>query len=423
MIKQLIKALKATKTITGWLIDENTTKAAQAFYVMQKLETTRLVDTLEYNVTVYKDFSENGVAYTGSSSFALSHKLSTKELTAKIEEAAFAASLVKNKQYALVPGTTRKSWKQKPFGYEPFALLDQIAKVFFAEAQANLRFNSLELFHTTVTNHVVSSLGVDYKKTLHRIDVEAIPSFDGHDNKVELYRYFTYKKVDFDVFRSDAKTALSDVTARYEAKAISNVTKTDVMLRDEDVRSLFENLIEDYSYDSVYRKTTDKVIGDAIQKDVKGEYLNIAMQPASKADAFDRDGVLLKPINLIQQGVIANYFGSNQYAQYLGLKPNGNLRTIVVSKGQSNLAKMAKKPHLEIIALSGIQIDMYAHYIGGEVRLAIYFDGKYYHPVSGFSFSGNIDSCLSSLSMSKEKVSLHGYEGPKYVMLRNMEIL
>ena len=110
-------------------------------------------------------------------------------------------------------------------------------------------------------------------------------------------------------------------------------------------------------------------------------------------------------------------------SQYLGLKPSGLLATIVVGKGKTSYERMKKKPHLEIIALSGIQIDMYSHYIGGEVRLAVYFDGKEYHPVSGFSFSGNIEKCLSALVMSKETTVLQGYEGPKYILLKNMEII
>lgn len=423
MIKQLVKALNASTSITGWIVDETKIHATQAFYVMQKLETTRLVDTTEYNVVVYKEVVENGVSYTGSSSFALSHKLSAKDLVAKIEEAAFAASLIKNKHYDLVAGTSKRSWNMKPFPYEPLALLDKIAKVFFVNAKANLRFNSLELFHTTTTNRVVSSKGVDYKKTLHRVNIEAIPSYDGVDNKVELYRYLTYTKVDFNVFAEDAARALHDVTARYAAQAIKDISKADIILKDEDVKSLFENLIEDYTYASVYRKTTDKVLGDAIQKDVVGEYLDITVMPSSKADAFDQDGVLLSPTKIIERGLLANYYGSNQYAQYLNIKPSGILRTIGVAKGKSTYAKMKKKPHLEIIALSGIQIDMYSHYIGGEVRLAIYHDGKKDHPVSGFSFSGNIEKCLSDLSLSKEMASIQGYEGPKYLLLKNMEIL
>jgi len=423
MMKQLLKALGASKTISGWLLDETTTKGSQAFYVMQKRETTRFVDTREYVVTVYKDFTDNGMAFTGSSSFVVSHSLSMKDLEAKIAEAAYAASLIKNPRYELVAGTKKRSWKQKPFKEEPLELLDKVASVFFAEAQPHLRFNSFELFHATVTNHIVSSRGVDYKKTLHRLYVEAIPSYDGPAGKVELYRVYDYNAIDFAVLKADACAALADVSARYEAKPIKDIVKTDVILKDEDLKSLFENLIELHSYEAVYRKMTDKAIGDMIQKDVVGAYLDIALKPSSNADAFDRDGVLLQPVKVIEHGKVANNYGSNQYAQYLGVAPSGVLPTIFVPKGATGYAKMKKKPHLEIIALSNIQIDIFSHYIGGEVRLAVYFDGKDYHPVSGFSFSGNIDKCLSDLALSKERVTLKGYDGPKYILLKDMEVL
>ncbi|MFA5480878.1 MAG: metallopeptidase TldD-related protein [Bacilli bacterium] len=423
MIKQLAKALKEATVITDWLVAEVTTNSSQAFYVMQKLETTRLVKTREYHVTVYRKFKEGDVTYMGSSSFVLSHKLPVLQLKAKIEEAAFAASLIKNRDYDLVVGEKKKICKQKPFPLESFALLDQIAATFFAIAKPNVRFNSLELFHNTKVEHIVSSRGIDYKKTLSNINIEAIPSYDGAKDKVELYKYYTYKEVNFDVFRQDATAALSDVTARYQAEAIKDLKKADVILRDEDVKSLFNALIEDYSYDAIYRKNTDKVIGDAIQKDVKGEYLTIALKPASRADAFDRDGVLLSPIKVIDRGLIANYYGSNQYAQYLKIKPSGLLSTIAVAKGKTRYATMKKKPHLQIIALSGIQIDMYSGYIGGEVRLGIYYDGQDYHPVSGFAFSGNIDKGLSSITLSQEMTALDGYEGPKYLKLKDMEII
>lgn len=423
MIKQLIKTLNESPLITEWIINETETHASQAFYVMQKLETTRIVNTIEYQITVYKQFSEGGVSYTGSSSFALSHKLTKKELEDKIEEAAFAATFIKNKQYNLVVGERKRSWTQTPFELAPFELLDQIASTFFSVSKPNIRFNALELFHTTTINHIVSARGIDYKKTLHKVNVEAIPSYDGSTHKVELYKYYTYNTIDFELIKEDAINALKDVTVRYQAKAIKEVTKVDVLLKDEDLKNLFENLIEDYSYDSIYRQNTDKVIGDAIQKDVSGDYLNIGLKPASKADAFDKDGVLLSPIKVIEKGILTNYYGVNQYAQYLGIKPSGSLKTIFVPKGKSSYEQLTKKPHLEIIALSGIQIDMYSGYIGGEVRLAIYFDGRFHHPVSGFSFSGNIEKSLSSLSLSKETIEIEGYEGPKYIKLKEMEII
>lgn len=423
MIKQIIKSLNASECITDWIIQKISTHSSQAFYVMEKLETRRLVDTTEYHVTVYKNFSEGEVSFTGSSSFVLSHPLSKNELMKKIEVAAYAAQFVKNKAFKLVEGGKKKSWKQMPFSTEPFALLEQIASCFFSVSELHCRFNALEAFYNTITTNTVSSKGVNYQKTLHKVAVESIPSFDGPLNKVELYKHYNYTSINLDVIKNDAIDALKDVKARYDAKAVENLRKADVIIKDEDLKNLFDNLIENYSYDAVYLHTTDKVIGDFIQKDVTGEFLTISLIPSSKADAFDSDGVLLSPVKVVDKGILVNYYGSNKYAYYLGLKPSGMMNTIKVEKGKSTYAQMTKKPHLEIIALSGIQIDMYSGYIGGEVRLANYFDGFVNHPVSGFSFSGNIEKSLSTLALSKETTIIQGYQGPKYLKIKNMEII
>ena len=72
--------------------------------------------------------------------------------------------------------------------------------------------------------------------------------------------------------------------------------------------------------------------------------------------------------------------------------------------------------------MSGIQLDLYAGYIGGEVRLANYFDGTNTYPISGFSFSGNLNECVNTLELSKEVTKINGYEGPKYVLLKQFDI-
>jgi len=421
--KQIIKALKANPAVTDWLISEVSTLSHQAFYVMQKLETTRRVETTEYAVTVYHRFTENKVEYLGSSSFQVSHKLNKKTLDALISEAVFAASFIKNKNFDVVTGIKKKSWSESDYGLEPFALIDKIASLFIAASKPSVKFNSMELFHTKTTQRIVNSKAVDLKKTLYKVNVEAIPSYDGLDQKVELYKYYTYKGIDFDLIKNDAIEALADVTTRYQAKAIQKVKKIDVILKDHDVADFFENLIEDYSYAGIYRQDTDKKIGDSIQKEVKGELLTVSFVPSSKADAFDKDGVILKPVKVIDRGTIVNYYGANQFAHYLDMRPSGIMDTLEVQKGRFAYETMSKKPHLQIIALSGIQIDMYSGYIGGEVRLAVYFDGKESHPVSGFSFSGNIDKSLSHLKMSKELTKIASYQGPKYLKLKDMEIL
>jgi predicted Zn-dependent protease len=238
-----------------------------------------------------------------------------------------------------------------------------------------------------------------------------------------LYRHFVYPSVRWNQICQDVATALDDVSARYAAAPLGKAQSLPVILRDENVKEFFQTLIEDYSYGSVYRQMTDKKIGDPIQKEPQGDLLTIGLRPSSPADAFDRDGVILKPAVIVKKGILKDYFGPNQYARYLGLKPNGIYSTTEVEPGTVAVKTLRKTPHIEIIALSGIQMDLYSGYLGGEVRLALWFDGQTTRPVSGFSFSGNIDRCLSNLRLSRETVTIDGYSGPRFVALPEMELL
>ena len=423
MIKQIIKALKENFKVSDWLINEVETESNQAFYVLQKLETTRKQKTKEYSITVYHRHSENGVDYVGSSTFQVSHKLMKAELANKIDEAVFAASFIKNKAFSLVKGEKKKVWKEKDYEFEPFELIDKIANIFFNETKNSVRLNALEIFNTKTTINLVNSQGINYKKTLNKVNVEAIPSYDGELEKVELYQYYTYDTIDFEKIKNDAIQALKDVATRYEAKGITEKKKIDIILKDQEVASFFSNLIEDFSYQGVYKHRTDKKIGDMIQKDAINDLLNVSLIPNSKADAFDRDGIVLEPLKIIDQGKLVNYYGDNQYAQYLGIQPSGIMRKIKVEKGKLSKEKLTKNPYLDIVSLSGIQIDTYSNYIGGEVRLGIYFDGKNYYPLSGFSFSGNFENCLKTLVLSKEVIDTNNYQGPKYLKVSEMEII
>ncbi len=422
MIKQIIKCLQENSQVNGWLINEKTTETSEQFYVIHKLETTRMVKTNEISVTVYHKFEENGVKYLGSSSFLVSHKLSKTELVKLIDDAVYAAGFIKNQEYQLVDNHIHKNFKAKEPLLKGVELLNEMATIFFNASSDVVKFNSLELFYEKNIVRVINSNGVDLKKTEYSVMIEAIPSYNG-EQKVELYKDYYYNDFDLNKVKEDAQEAVTDVINRYYATPLKDVSKIDVILKNNDAGSFFRDLIANYSYAGVYKHATDKKLGDAIQKNIVGDTLTIGLKNKTKAHAFDADGVIVKPVQVIKNGFIANYYGNNQYANYLNIEPTGNMSTIVVDKGKTNISKMKKKPYLEIIALSGIQIESYSGYIGGEVRLALYFDGKEVKPVSGFSFSGNIDNCLSNITLSKETTDTKYYEGPKYIKLIDMDII
>lgn len=422
MLKKIINALKAYEEIKDYKVIEVNTSSTEAFYDLQKLETTRQTKTFEANVTVYLEKLVNEEKKLGQASFIVSHNISKKELDTLIKEAIYGASFINNQYYELVKVDKKRSYKQKVEEKTPLVLLQDIAKIFFTASNNECMFNALELFYVEKDAHIVNSCGVDYKKTTHNVLVEAIPSYKSEAFKTELYRMFTYDEVNYDKIKEDSENAIKDVLLRANAKQNTLNGKINVILKDDKIRDLFNEYISTYKYADVYHKSNYKNIGEMVQENA-ANLLTISLAPASKADFFDGDGVLLKKVSLIKKGKLMDYYGSNRFAYYLGMAPNGRPKNIVIEKGTTPVEKLMKEPYIEIIDLSGIQVDIFSDYIGGEVRLAKYFDGINLYALSGFSFTANLNDCVNKMIMSKETTKVEGYIGPKYALLKDVEIM
>lgn len=425
-INTIIKALKKYEKVTDYAIKEVHTTTYEQFYDLQKLETKRMTNTNEINVRVYSRFEENGNKYLGNASFIISHKLTSKELNKLIEDAIYQASFVKNEYYEIVEGGAKKTFTQKALAKGPYETLEDVAHIFFDEKTDECMFNSLECFYNENEIHLVNSKGINYKKKIHNIQVEAIPSYkkkgDIRLNATELYRMFKYDEFDSAKIKEDAHNAILDILNRSNAQKLEENKTINVILKDKHILEMMDELISSYDYASVYSHTNYKNLGDSIQNEPT-QALNISIAPASKADFFDEDGVLLKETKIIDNGIVKSYYGSNRYAYYLKIKPSGYMSTINLECGNTKYTQMKKKPYVEILDVSGIQVDLFGDYIGGEVRLANYFDGKKTSSLTAFSFSGSLQKCIDSLELSKEKSKINYYNGPKYALLKDLEIL
>ena len=164
--------------------------------------------------------------------------------------------------------------------------------------------------------------------------------------------------------------------------------------------------------------------GDAIQKNPVHDKLGITMTgqiPGSVRSAiFDADGLTLGSIRIVEDGKAVNYFGDNRYGQYLGEKPTGSLGCIQADAGTALAEAFAEG--LEVISMSGLQVDTYSDYIGGEVRLAYYHkDGKTL-PITGISISGKLSKVLDHIRLSQETAVYNAYQGPAKAILSHMKI-
>ena len=216
---------------------------------------------------------------------------------------------------------------------------------------------------------------------------------------------------------------LAQVKARYEAVTPDFPLEGPVVLHAQELENLFRSIANNLNNASVYSHTNLFRKGDAIQKNRTGDPIGITMAgqaPGSVRSAkFDSDGLSLGSIRLVEDGKAVNYYGSNRFSQYLGEVPTGNLPCCLVDPGT---AKTPEGSCLEVLSMSGLQVDFYNDYIGGEVRLAYYHTTGKVIPVTGISISGKLSQVLAGIRLSGDVTTFGGYYGPDTAILGDMQI-
>ena len=416
-----MELLRADSRVSDWKINENHKESYELFFVKGKLETVRCTDTCDKQVTVYADHGE----YKGDSQFFIYPSTTQEQIRELIGEAVEKARLLNNKAYSLPGGETGSFQVESNFEeYAPADLSMAVAQaVFAANTMEGADLNSVEIFINKHTEQVRNSRGLDKTQVRYSAMVEAIPTYNGETQSVELYEQYNFNALDEAAITRRISETLEEVKARYEAKAPEQPLECDVVLNRQELGQLFMNIASNLHYATVYSHSNLWSKGDMVQKDRTGDPISITMCgeiPGSvRSTKFDDDGMSLGSICVVEEGMAANYYGSNRYGQYLNETPTGDLRCIRVAPGT---AAESEGRYLEVVSMSGLQVDFFNDYIGGEIRLAYYFDGEKKCPVTGISISGSASQVLSTIALSQNMCVNGGYAGPEKAVLKGMKI-
>lgn len=416
--------MKKNERVDEYKINLNRKESYELFFVKGKLETTRRTNTCDKEVTVYVKHGE----FKGDSSFIVYPSTTDAELETLIETAVEKALLIENQTYTLTKAGEGQFQVESNFADRS---LNEIAgtvanAVFHAEAEEGTALNSVEVFVNRNTITVVNSNGVNKTQVKYSAMVEAIPTYNGKEESVELYQQYNFNSLDEAVITAEIEAKLREVKARYEAKKPETEIEGSVILNKLELSELFSDMAYDLNYYRVYAKSNVHNKGDLIQKDLTGDAITITMKGEAEGNIasakFDADGMNLIDIKIIEEGKAINYFGSNRFGQYLGEKPTGSLGCLIVEPGTACPKCLSKAPYLEVVSMSGLQVDAYNDYIGGEVRLAYYNDGTTITPVTGISITGKLSEVLSSIRLAKETAVHDRYIGPKKAILSGMKV-
>ena len=421
------RLLEAAPGLDGWRITEKATASYELFFVHKKLETVRATDTVDTSVTVYIDHDGK----KGDSTFSCYQSMTDAEIEQKIADAARRARLVFNEPYELpeagemsveLPGNLGDS--------EPRELGCRIAEaVFAADTVPGGSINACEIFLYRDTLRVRNSRGVDKTQRMRRVMIEAIPTYTTEKESVELYE--DHRFTDFDPEKVTAEIAARMREVRDRSLAVKPRTPltVNVLLRPHEIRELLCELADDADYATVYSHGNLHAVGDDWQAGGDGDRLTFTMKsviPGSERSAyFDADGTTLRDTRILKDGIVENNFGSSRYGQYLGVKePSGALPFCISAEaGTLREEEIAKAPYIECASLSGLQLDLYNDYIGGEIRLAYYFDGEKTVPVTGITMSAKLSDVLAHLRLSDTLCVEGAYEGPRRLLMKDVAVL
>ena len=417
-MKTVLELLKADPRVSDYKINVHNKVSYELFFVKGALETVRCTDTCDKEVTVYVDHGD----FKGDAQFFIYPSTTDDQLKALVDEAVAKALLIRNAPYAL-PYDAGGDYVV-PSNFTDFpALAARIAEtVFAANTVENASLNAVEIFLNRHTETVVNSRELAKRQVRWDAMVEAIPTYNGETQSVELYEQYNFSSLDESALRAEIAKKMAEVKARYEAVTPAEIPQVPVVLNIQETAQLLQNIVRNLNYSTVYSHANLFSRGDAIQKDPQGDRIGITMQglvPGSvRSSMFDSDGVALSAIRLVEDGKALNYYGANRFGQYLGETPTGNLPCLTADTGTAVLPES----YLEVVSMSGLQVDFYNDYIGGEVRLAYLVEQGRVTPITGISISGKVSQVLDHIRFSPNTGIFGGYHGPDKALLEQMKI-
>lgn len=415
----IINCLKANKNIDGYELTISNKDSRELFYVLDHLEINRAVKTTSTAIKVYSINAKG----TGSSTVTVTAADDIKSLTKKLNAAAKKAKTAKNNYYPLAKKIKNISDK--------LDIKENLNDIASNIAEAALKadvyeegwINSTEIFVSKINNEFINSNGIKHTSDSFRIEIECIPTWSNKKEEFELYKFFETNKINYKQITKEVNEILTLARDRSNAKKLSEVKlpKGIKVLVKNDMRDkLVRNLTSDLSYRELFMHQNHYVVDDVISNNKFSITMKPEIDGCVNSRKYDGNGVVLKEKKIIDKGVAVSNFGDLQFGYYLGVKDvTGNLP---VCELKAKGIDYQNEKHIIVETFSSPQLEETSGYWGGEVRLARYFDGKKYIPLTDFSISGNIYEDMKTMEFSKQTVTSSSYKGPEYFIFNNIDV-
>lgn len=431
MISELLELLKSNENIYAWNLKADTISSYQLYFIKQQLDMNREIKVSEYHVTIFTLEEKNNKKMIGSSTFEIYNSMSMDEVREKINEQIQLCKFSLNKPYSfpkkvnLKPISKEKGFSGHSLKEAAFIAADAL---FEADKFDKGYINSSEIYINFIETRFFDSNGNVFLYTKEKGEIEMVATWRELTEEVEIYKYFEFDNLDLLFIQNEATKTLIEASNRIKAGKTPSISSIKLLLTGEYVKEYFLHFASKAKTDNIYEKISTVKVGENLQAKSKGaDKISIRVEPTLKNSTygatFDNEGVGLKRLVIIDKGVVKNMWGSNAKSQYINKPVNGTYSNYVVSAGSLTSQDLEDETYLEVVALSGFEIDTLTGDFGSEIRLAyLHQRNKETLIVTGGSISGNVYNSLNTVKFNNTTKQMNNYIGPVNVLIDNVSV-
>ncbi|MCC8168215.1 MAG: hypothetical protein LIO37_02595 [Clostridiales bacterium] len=415
----------------------------ELYFIRKKLDIRRQTKVCNYEVSIYRDFEEDGTKYRGCATALIYSGMDTSEITDLLNHAYASAASAKNPWYPLPQDTVSDgvedenpalsdSWMQMA--------MQAAEAAFSVDTRDDVFLNSMEVFARKKLTHIVNSEGVDVAWVSYSVDGELVAQCLAPQD-VETFEQFEYDHFDRDAFCEKIADTLQRTLDRAYATEAPKSGTYRLILSDKYVPTVFDYFTERSANYMIYPGYSQYKVGDDVQGGaadcasasdsnkagakctddaacdaVTGDRLDITLLAA---DPYSSEGIPMVDRPLLRGGVLQTIHGGCRFAYYLNTEPTGFYRKMGVAPGNTSIEEMKQSPYLHVVNFSDFQMDSFTGSFAGEIRLAYLYDGETVTRLTGGSVNGNIHEAQKSMHLSSETQDIYvdgnGFTGPKAI--------
>jgi predicted Zn-dependent protease len=447
---QVAAVASATPGVSDWVLHTTREQEAQLYLIGDRTEARRVVSADRTSLTVYNDHpmsreadAAGGELARGATTITLldADALDPAALAVRLRDAVAVAALTDNPPYPL-PGMPADGYPAVS-AFDPALASDLTAAVdaLAARVQAavatepGVRLSSAEVYVTRAARALRNSRGADAsgQDTQVMLDLVLIAS-DG-PNEAEMHGEFTRRRLaDLDI---ETIVRLYATYARHTLVATTPATfRGPVILSGKALADVFHHALGQDTYrlhtsgQAAYQHISRFTAGGfTTGEEPRGDRLTLASDPlrpfGGETAAFGADGLPLRPLTAIKEGVFVGPWTDARYAAYLGTTPTGVFANPTVTPGNIPLRALrdgSVGTVYEVAEFSFLDPDFVSGDFVAEIKLGYCHDASGTHPIKGGSVAGNLFTAFADARFASETYTDGTYLGPAAIRFGAMTV-